>query len=169
MRAREIARRSRHRFHGDPARFEVVAALVAARFPGARYAADVAGGQGMLARILTKRHGIECEVVDPRGWTLTGVRSRREVYRADMAEHYDVVVGLHPDDALRDVAGSASVRPVVLVPCCNFWDRGARLGRNALLAAIESSYCSDRVTFERAELAFKGPHNIALISSPPLR
>jgi len=33
-----------------------------------RYIADVAGGQGMLTRILCKRYHYDCEVVDPRGW-----------------------------------------------------------------------------------------------------
>jgi hypothetical protein len=59
---------TRHRFQGDPARFEVVARFIADRFPDARYIADVAGGQGMLTRILRKRFGFEAEVIDPRGW-----------------------------------------------------------------------------------------------------
>jgi hypothetical protein len=50
-----------HRFHGDERRFEVTADFVAARFPQARTAADVAGGQGMLARILRKRHNVQCD------------------------------------------------------------------------------------------------------------
>ena len=58
---------SRHRFHGDPARFDVVAEFVADRFQDATYVADVAGGQGMLTRILRKRFRFEAEVVDPRG------------------------------------------------------------------------------------------------------
>ena len=64
---------TRHRFHGDPARFEVVGRFIADRFPDARYVADVAGGQGMLTRILRKRFGFEAEVIDPRGWALRGV------------------------------------------------------------------------------------------------
>lgn len=63
---------ARHRFHGDPARFEVVARFIADRFPDARYVADVAGGQGMLTRMLRKRFGFEAEVIDPRGWALRG-------------------------------------------------------------------------------------------------
>jgi hypothetical protein len=39
-----------HRFHGDERRFEVTADFIAAWFPQARTAADVAGGQGMLGR-----------------------------------------------------------------------------------------------------------------------
>jgi hypothetical protein len=36
--------------------------------------------------------------------------SRPEEYRADMAGYYDVVIGLHPDEALREVVSSAQVR-----------------------------------------------------------
>jgi hypothetical protein len=154
-----------HRFHGDERRFEVVADFVAARFPQARSAADVAGGQGMLARILRKRHNIDCDVVDPRGWVLRGVSGRAEDYRADMASYYDVVIGLHPDDALREVVDSARVRPVVVVPCCNFWSRATKLGRDQLLDAIEKHH-AEHGTSERVILNFRGPHNRALVLLP---
>jgi hypothetical protein len=160
----------RHRFHGDAARFPAVADLVGERFGGiARYAVDVAGGQGMLARLLAKRYGIACDVVDPRGWTLKGVAGLQTEYSAEMADYYDVVIGLHPDEAIREVARSALVRPVVLVPCCNFWDQSVRLGRDALLAAIEAFYAEHEVDSERVTLDFKGPYNVALLSSPPGR
>jgi hypothetical protein len=154
-----------HRFHGDERRFEATADFVAARFPRARSAADVAGGQGMLARILRKRHNIDCDVVDPRGWVLRGVSCRAEDYRAEMASYYDVVIGLHPDNALREVVSSAQVRPVVVVPCCNFWSRGTRLGREQLLDAIERHHARYG-TSERVMLNFRGPHNRALVLLP---
>jgi hypothetical protein len=154
-----------HRFHGDDRRFEATADFVAARFPQARSAADVAGGQGMLARILRKRHNIDCDVVDPRGWVLRGVSSRGEDYRADMASYYDVVIGLHPDSALREVVNSALVRPVVVVPCCNFWSRDTKLGRDQLLDAIEKHHAGDGPS-ERVILDFRGPHNRALVLLP---
>ena len=156
-----------HRFHGDDRRFEVTADFVAARFPQARSAADVAGGQGMLARLLRKRHNVDCDVVDPRGWVLRGVSSRTEEYRADMASYYDVIIGLHPDDALREVVNSAQVRPVVVVPCCNFWRQDIKLGRDELLDAIEKHHAGYG-TSERALLAFRGPHNRALVLLPRL-
>ena len=50
---------ARHRFHGDPKRFDVLAALVNDRWgTGVHYIADVAGGQGMLSRIVHKRNTI---------------------------------------------------------------------------------------------------------------
>lgn len=157
---------SRHRFHGDPTRFDVVARFVAGRFPDARYVADVAGGQGMLTRILRKRFGFEAEVVDPRGWTLKGVPARAVNYDAQMADYYDVVVGLHPDEALRDVVESATRCAVLVVPCCNFWSRESKLGRDELLTEIETFHTSRGGTAERIALTFKGPKNHALVLLP---
>ena len=159
---------TRHRFHGASERFDVVADFVADRFPQVRYAADVGGGQGMLARILRKRHGIECEVIDPRGWTLKGVPGRPEPYRADMADFYDLVIGLHPDEALRDVVQSASVRPVLVIPCCNFWTTEERLGRDQLTAAIRGYHLAAGGAAETVSLGFSGPKNQGLVLTPPV-
>lgn len=49
-----MGRKTQHRFHGGPERFEVVAEFVAETFgKNVNYIADVAGGQGkgMLLRI----------------------------------------------------------------------------------------------------------------------
>ena len=151
---------TRHRFHGDPARFEVVARFIADRFPDARYVADVAGGQGMLTRILRKRFGFEAEVVDPRGWALKGVPARAELYTPEMADYYDLVVGLHPDQALRSVVESAGKVEVLVVPCCNFWARDRRLGRDELIEQISEFHNSlggmaERVTHEVDGLHFE--------------
>jgi len=159
---------ARHRFHGDPARFEAVADFVAARFPDARTAADVAGGQGMLARCLSKRHNVACDVIDPRGWTLRGVSSRAEEYVAAMAEYYDVIVGLHPDEALREVVRSARTRPVVVIPCCNFWTRDRRLGRDELLDAISTDHLHAGGSADAVTFAFRGPKNEGLVLLPPV-
>jgi hypothetical protein len=159
---------SRHRFHGDPERFEVVAAFVADRFPTARHVADVAGGQGMLARVLSKRYNIACDVMDPRGWSLRGVSSRQEEYSADMADYYDVIIGLHPDEALRPVVESAAVRPVLVVPCCNFWSTSERLSQKELLAAIRAHHEALGGVAEAVHLAFRGPKNVGLVLEPPL-
>jgi hypothetical protein len=119
----------------------------------------------MLARLLRKRHNIDCDVVDPRGWVLRGVHSRAEEYRADMAPFYDVVVGLHPDSALREVVNSALVRPVVVVPCCNFWSTATKLGRDELLRAIAEHHAALGPS-EQVILDFRGPHNRALVLLP---
>jgi hypothetical protein len=158
---------SRHRCHGDPARFEVVAEFIAERFPHARYVADVGGGQGMLTRILRKRLGVDAEVIDPRGWTLTGVPARVEAFDASMADYYDLVVGLHPDEALRSVVESAAKSAVLVIPCCNFWTRETKLGRDQLIDRIAEFHNSHGGKSERVVLDFRGPKNHALILLPP--
>ncbi len=142
-----------------------MADFVVSRFSQVQTAADVAGGQGMLARILRKRHNIDCEVIDPRGWVLRGVPGRQEPYQTDMADYYDLVIGLHPDGALREVVASAQVRPVVVVPCCNFWSATTKLGRDQLLDAIEEHH-SVYGPSERVILDFRGPQNRALVLLP---
>jgi hypothetical protein len=158
---------TRHRFHGDPARFEVAARFIADRFPDARYVADVAGGQGMLTRILRKRYGFEAEVIDPRGWALKGVPTRAEAYTPAMADYYDLVVGLHPDQALRSVVESAAKVAVLVMPCCNFWTRDSRLGRHELIEQISAFHHSHGGMSEQVTLAFNGPANHGLILRPP--
>lgn len=159
----------RHRFHGDPLRFDVLAEYIAERYwRNIRYIADVAGGQGMLARVLTKRYGYECEVIDPRDWVLRGVKNQATEFNADMAAYYDLLIGLHCDEALREMAQAALLRPTILVPCCNFWS-AEKLGQRELLAAIENFYSENGIGYERVTFAFKGPKNIGLVTVPPLR
>ena len=52
-----------------------------------QYIADVAGGQGMLSRILRKKYNYDCEVVDPRGYVLKGVPNRAEEFDAETADY----------------------------------------------------------------------------------
>ncbi len=144
----------------------MVAAFVADRFPQAKYVADVAGGQGMLSRLLAKRYNIDAEVIDPRGWTLKGVASRPELYAAEMADFYDLIIGLHPDQALRPVVESAARVPALVVPCCNFWATGTKLGREALLTAITAHHTGIGGEVEPITLGFEGPMNRGLILRP---
>ena len=122
----------------------------------------------MLARRLSKQHNIACDVIDPRGWVLRGVSSRAEEYSAEMADYYDVVVGLHPDEALREVVESGRVRPVVVVPCCNFWTRERKLGRDELLAAILERHRAIGGEAEVITFGFRGPKNEGLVLLPPV-
>ena len=63
------------------------------------------------ARILRKRYNYECEVIDPRGWTLNGVPARQEYFDSEMASFYDLVIGLHPDQALPSVVEAGATVP----------------------------------------------------------
>ena len=156
----------RHRFHGDPDRFELLAGFINERFGrDIQYIADVAGGRGMLSRVLNKRYNYESEVVDPRGYTLKGVGSQQKEFDSSDADFYDLIVGLHPDEATRCVAESALVRPAIMIPCCNFWSE-EKLGSKELVEAIERYYDAHGVRYERVVLPFKGPKNVAIVSEP---
>jgi hypothetical protein len=157
-----------HRFHGDPLRFTVLADYIAQNYSHkAKRVADVGGGQGMLSRILKKKYNFDCEVIDPRGYTLVGVPSRAKKYSADMADFYDLIVGLHPDEALKEIVLSALIRPVIVIPCCNFWDKDKKLGRDALLTEVETFFSNNGIKYQRVTFDFVKPKNIGLVTEPP--
>jgi len=153
--------RQQVRCHGDESRFETVAQFVYDYYGSSvKYIADVAGGQGLLTRILNKKYNYQAEVIDPRGFRLKGVPGRECYYTADMAGYYDLVVGLHPDEAIRAVVESAKERSVLAVPCCNHWDATQKLGSAALVDAIGSYLDLQKIPFETVTFGFKGPKNI---------
>lgn len=165
--SRSTLTRSTWQCHGDEQRFEAVASFIYEYYgKSIRYIADVAGGQGLLARLLCKKYNYEAEVIDPRGYTLKGVASRACVYTPDMAEYYDLIVGLHPDEALRPVVESALIRPVLAVPCCNHWDASRKLGTKALLEAVCDYLSTHSIAYETVVFGFKGPKNIGIVTKP---
>jgi len=152
--------------HGDSRRFEILAGYIYERFGNSiKYIADVAGGQGLLSRILNKKFNYSSEVIDPRGFTLKGVPNRDCEYTPQMAEYYDLILGLHPDEATRAVVESAVYKPVIVVPCCNFWDISQKLGSKELIDDICKYLTENSVRYEIVRFDFKGPKNIGIITS----
>lgn len=153
-----------HRFHGDKTRFRIVANFVYETFGrNIKYIADVAGGQGMLTRILRNKYNYDAEVVDPRGWRMVGVPGREEDYISSMADYYDLVIGLHPDEATKDVAESSKYTSTLLIPCCNFWDRTKVLGTDELLNEIRKYYDKNGIKYQEIIFKFKPPKNVGLL------
>ena len=151
--------------HGAEDRFDKVAEFVYQKFGRKiKYIADVAGGQGLLSRILNKKYGYESEVIDPRGYTLVGVQNRQNEYSSEMADYYDLIIGLHPDEATREVAKSAFKKPVLVVPCCNFWDREKKLGSKELVKAICEYFDKNLIQYEIIHFDFAGPKNIGILT-----
>lgn len=162
-----MGRTTQIRCHGDQNRFKVVASFINDYFGNSvKYIADIAGGQGMLSRLLNKKYNYESEVIDPRHYVLIGLNHREELYTPDMATYYDLIVGLHPDEATRPVVESALVRPVIVIPCCNYWDRSRKLNTVAIADEIEKYYIEHGVRYERLKLDMNYP-NICLVSYPP--
>jgi hypothetical protein len=149
---------------GDESRFEIVAGYIYRRFGSSiTYIADVAGGQGLLSRILCKKYNYKAEVIDPRGYALKGVASKQCEYSPNMAGFYDLIVGLHPDGATRAVAESAVHRPVLLIPCCNEWDKTRKLCSRELVQAIVDYFDGLGIPNETVAFDFKKPKNIGII------
>ncbi|MCL2518399.1 MAG: hypothetical protein FWF15_07540 [Oscillospiraceae bacterium] len=151
--------------HGSPERFEEVAEFIYDKFGSAiKYIADVAGGQGALTRLLNKKYNYQAEVIDPRGYSLKGVPNRAVEYTPQMASYYDLIVGLHPDEATRAVVESALIMPVLILPCCNFWDTTQKLGCRELVSSIENYFIEKKINYERIQFKFDGPKNIGLLT-----
>ncbi len=160
-----MGRKTQVKCHGDDSRFEAVAEFVYRRFGNSiKYIADVAGGQGMLARILNKKYNYDAEVIDPRQYQVVGVKNRACEYRSDMAGFYDLIIGLHPDEAVREVVESARIRPVLVVPCCNFWDRSKKLGAKEMIEEISKWLDENEIKHEIVTFDFKGPKNIGILT-----
>jgi len=156
------------KFHGAPERFEAVADVVGKYFDlkNIKYVADVAGGQGMLCRVLRKQYNLECEVIDPREYGVKGVERRIQEYTEGMAEYYDLIIGLHPDQALKPVVFSALVRPTILIPCCNYWS-SEKMGAKLMRQDIKKWYHEHGISYIEEELNIDTPHRFALITNPP--
>ena len=147
--------------HGDEKRFEAAANFIYDYYGSSvKYIADVAGGQGLLSRLLNKKYNYESEVIDPRGYVLKGIANRMCEYSRDMAGYYDLIVGLHPDEAVRPVVESALLTPVLVIPCCNYWDKNNKLGSKELISSIETYLTENNIDYNKITFDFKGPKNI---------
>ncbi|MCL2773026.1 MAG: hypothetical protein FWD71_06725 [Oscillospiraceae bacterium] len=152
--------------HGDNARFDEVANFIYERYGNTiKYIADVAGGQGLLTKILNKKYNYESEVIDPREYQVKGVSNRQSEYSNDMADYYDLIVGLHPDEATREVVESAHKTSVLIIPCCNFWDRTKKLGAKELVAEICGYFDNAHIKYEIIKFNFKGPKNVGILTN----
>lgn len=155
--------RNQIKCHGDDTRFEVLAEYIYDNFgKTVKYIADVAGGQGCLARILNKKYNYEVDVIDPRHYILKGVNHRECEYVSDMADYYDLIVGLHPDQATRPVVESAFSRPVIIVPCCNYWDKTRKLGSKAIAEDICEFYKKNNIEYKMEQLSFSYPNFVVV-------
>lgn len=160
-----MGRKTQIKCNGSEERFEEIARFVYDRFVNSiKYIADVARGQEMLSRILSKKYNYDVEVIDPRHYQIVGVKNRECYYKSDMAGYYDLIIGLHPDGAIRDVVESAKTRQVLVVPCCNFWDKTKKLGTKEMIVEISKWLDENKIKYEIITFKFKGPKNIGILT-----
>ena len=157
--------RNQYKCHGDDSRFDEVAKFVYDNFGNTiTHIADVAGGQGLLTKVLNKKYNYESEVIDPRKHQIKGVPGRQILYSNDMADFYDLIIGLHPDEATIEVVKSACKRPVLVIPCCNHWDKTKKLGSKELISDICVYLQGEDVDYDIIKFYFKGPKNIGILT-----
>ena len=103
----------------DKRRFELFAAFLVERFPGAPRVFDVAGGQGRLNEALS-RLGRQVTTFDLRHKHLP-VSYAQRIFSLEEPCQCELVVGMHPDGATRVILEYAARHRVgfAVVPCCS--------------------------------------------------
>lgn len=146
---------------GDPARHRVFAQYIAERFPDRSLRiADVAGGHGHTRSELYRLGYHNVITIDKRSrrWT-TRPHYRYGHFTVDDAKDFDLLLGMHPDDAT-DVILAGSMKydvPCIVVPCCTrptVWPTEAR-NQDEWIAHLE-----DRSGAERATLGIAGANRM---------
>jgi hypothetical protein len=107
---------------GDSARHRVFADYITTRWPDRNlHIADVAGGHGSLNAELYRRGYQQVITFDKR----RGRWTERKHYRYGLfavpdAAEFDLLVGMHPDEATDVILAASNTHhvPAVVVPCC---------------------------------------------------
>lgn len=152
---------------GDRHRFEVVASFVQRNFPPPLSIADVAGGQGNLSFILAQE-GYKCTIIDPRNTDLSknerrmrsrkGIRFKRirKEFTPEMAGNFDLIIGLHPDEATEAICQAAKTKPVVLIPCCRYWRGIESHGSPSMAKTIRRFFRNNKIEWWETLLKMNG-------------
>lgn len=127
---------------GDASRFKVFADFIERNWPQAQRVADIGGGSGLLSLELSKR-GYLPTVFEPakhnKQAAMRHAASKQEIPLGgpheierkrliirntadchELMEGYDLLVGLHPDEATEIIVrlGLGLRKPFAVVPCC---------------------------------------------------
>ena len=126
---------------GDSRRFDLLASFIESQVPNknARIA-DVAAGKGYLSLALRSRgyRNIVAFEANPRGDRIRSISYKHKLFSSKDAPDFDVLVGMHPDqatDVILDEASKLRNLSVFVVPCCImptrwiFWGMPAHQGR----------------------------------------
>lgn len=118
----------------SPRRFEITAINISKQFPNREICiADIAGGKGYLNLALKEIGYNNVISFDKRSRHVhkNKINFQYRLFNIDMAKDFDLLVGLHPDEATDLIikAGSIYKKSFFIVPCCimpntvQFWDK----------------------------------------------
>lgn len=113
---------------GDSRRFIVTAEFIARNFPRIKTVLCVADGKGHLAALLNKA-GYNATIIDP-AYKGSQKRLKGLFYRDTDVQEYDLLVGLHPDEATAEIIHAAknSSKHALIVPCCKLGPDATKAG-----------------------------------------
>jgi hypothetical protein len=106
---------------GDPQRFRIFGDFIEQTWPDRSLSiADVAGGHGRLRADLFRRGYENVVTFDKRRYRWTTRGHYRYGLFDDSVEGFDLIVGMHPDEATDVICDYALRRalPFAVVPCC---------------------------------------------------
>lgn len=111
---------------GDSRRFEQFAELISKHFPPKYYKsiADIAGGKGYLQIALKEKGYHNIITFDKRKKKkrapFGNLNFRYQFFNSNIKEEFDLLVGLHPDEATDVIITEAIKRniPFIVCPCC---------------------------------------------------
>lgn len=157
---------------GDIHRFQVTASFICHNFKPCRVA-DVAGGSGLLSYFL-KENGFEPSVIDTRKNTSLSPKYKnliktksaipriRKSFTNKMVEDFDLIVGLHPDEATESICAAAKQKSIVVIPCCSYWDGIENHGSSNMVETIEKFFTKNGIKYFKTQLPFSGK-NVVLV------
>jgi hypothetical protein len=105
---------------GDRRRFNEFGNLIVKQFPYNKIVADIAGGKGYLNLNLSERGYNVTTFDNPIGARVKNIKYNHRFFNSNIINHYDLLVGMHPDGATDLIIEQAWVRkiPFAIVPCC---------------------------------------------------
>ena len=107
---------------GDKRRFNLFAEAILKKFPSTQYKriADIAGGRGHLQIALRKRGYESITTFDHRPRRAKGTKYVNRLFSSRTKGAFDLLVGMHPDEATDVIIDAAAKRnvPFIICPCC---------------------------------------------------
>lgn len=146
---------------GDSRRFDALAEYVSNYYRSGQRIADVAGGKcGRLNERLTKNGNI-VTTIDPVFDVNSSVYGIKDFYHERMASGYDLIVGLHPDEATESIVYSAKFKPIVIVPCCKHWEgREMKARRHSIESTIRKYFEFLDIPYSEEKLDISGANKV---------
>ena len=149
---------------GDRNRFLILADFIHRNFKPCNVA-DVAGGNGFLSYYLNI-FGFNSSVIDPRKSSLprefrnkVKINYSNNKFTSQIASNFDLVIGLHPDGATKEICKSALIKPIVIIPCCNYWNE--EQGNNIYSKCI-NFLKNNRISYWETTLSMSGKNNVII-------